>query len=230
MTDSKKNRVSRSSRRILEDADPNQFDGEIPTQDADAAQDTKEYIGQEVKFWRNERGLTGKRLAELSGLSQAMLTKIEHGKVAPSIQTLLQISSALNVPASMFFHRIEKSRYVSFVPADKRMTVDRLGTRAGHIYELLGQNIGHAISIEPFITILDENAEPFSSFQEEGFKFVHMLEGEVVYRHGERRFPLKPGDSLIIDAMAPHGPEELIVVPARIMVVQIHSRFDPGVR
>ena len=230
MTGKPTKKVSRKHRRVLESDSSESFvsgDGENILADVP---DTKELIGQEVKFWRNERGLTGKRLAEMSGLSQAMLTKIEHGKVAPSIQTLIAVASALNVPVSMFFHRIEKARYVSYVPANKRMTVDRLGTRAGHIYELLGQNIGHAISIEPFITVLDENSEPFATFQEEGFKFVHMLEGEVLYRHGDRHFPLKPGDSLIIDAMAPHGPEKLEKLPARIMVVQIHSRFDPGIR
>lgn len=222
--------VSRRKRRVLDaESSENLFHDSVSEAIEDIP-DTKNLIGQEVKFWRNERGLTGKRLAELSGLSQAMLTKIEHGKVAPSIQTLITVAAALNVPVSMFFHRLEKARYVSYVPADKRMTVDKLGTRAGHVYELLGHNIGHAISIEPFITILDENAEPCSTFQEEGFKFVHMLEGEVLYRHGDRRFPLRPGDSLIIDAMAPHGPDKLEKLPARIMVVQIHSRFDPGIR
>ena len=36
-----------------------------------------------------------------------------------------------------------------------------------------------------------------------------MLEGEVVYRHADRLYPLLPGDSLFFDADAPHGPEEL---------------------
>ena len=230
MTARKKKAVSRDNRRVLRSNAPKNTPDSSLQEALSAIPDVKDVIGQEVKFWRNERGLTGKRLAELSGLSQAMLTKIEHGTVAPSIQTLLVIAAALNVPISMLFHRIEKARYVSFVPADKRMIVDKLGTRAGHVYELLGQNIGHTIAIEPFITILDENAEPYSTFQEEGFKFVHMLDGEVVYRHGDRRFPLKPGDSLIIDAMAPHGPEQLLKVPARIMVVQVLSRFDPAIR
>ena len=36
-----------------------------------------------------------------------------------------------------------------------------------------------------------------------------MLEGEVVYRHADRLYPLLAGDSLFFDADAPHGPEEL---------------------
>ena len=230
MVTKKPKKVSRQKRQILSPIEGNDMNHEDAAEDPSLEIDSRELIGNEVRFWRNERGMTGARLAKLSGVSPGMLTKIEQGKVAPSIQTLIAIAGALNVPVSMFFHRIDKSRYVSFVPANKRMKVDRLGTRAGHLYELLGHNVGHSIAIEPFLVILEKDAEPYSMFQEEGYKFVHMMSGEVIYRHGERRFPLKPGDSLIFDAMSPHGPEELVKLPATIMSVAIFSRFDPGLR
>ena len=230
MTKKQSKKVSRQKRQILSPSEKDPAGTARSTDDESHKVDSKEMIGNEVRFWRNERGLTGAKLAKLSGVSPGMLTKIEQGKVAPSIQTLIAVAGALNVPVSMFFHRIEKSRYVSFVPANKRMKVDRLGTRAGHLYELLGHNVGHSIAIEPFLVILEEDAEPYSMFQEEGYKFVHMMSGEVIYRHGDRHFPLKPGDSLIFDAMSPHGPEKLVKLPATIMSVAIFSRFDPGLR
>ena len=190
----------------------------------------KSLIGNEVRFWRKERGLTGAKLAKLSEITPGMLTKIEQGKVAPSIQTLLSISNALNVPISMFFHRIEKSRYVSFVPADKRMKVDKRGTRAGHIFEMLGHNTGQSIAIEPFFVTYDADSEPHSTFQEEGYKFIYMMSGHVIYRHGDRYFPLHSGDTLIFDAMAPHGPAELVELPSTLLSVAVSSRYDPGMR
>ncbi|MXY32556.1 MAG: cupin domain-containing protein, partial [Boseongicola sp. SB0664_bin_43] len=48
---------------------------------------------------------------------------------------------------------------------------------------------------------------------------LYMLEGEVDYRHGERIFSLKPGDTLFFDADAPHGPEVLVKLPARYLSV-----------
>ncbi len=230
MAKEKSRQISRQKRQILSPSESGDSTPVLSENDDRQKLDSKELIGNEVRFWRNERGLTGAKLARLSGVSPGMLTKIEQGKVAPSIQTLIAVAGALNVPVSMFFHRIEKSRYVSFVPARKRLKVDRLGTRAGHLYELLGHNVGHSIAIEPFLVILDEDAEPYAMFQEEGYKFVHMMSGEVIYRHGDRHFPLKPGDSLIFDAMSPHGPEELVKLPATIMSVAIFSRFDPGLR
>lgn len=194
------------------------------------AGDEKALIGNEVRFWRKERDMTGARLARLAEITPGMLTKIELGKVAPSIQTLVSIANALNVPISMFFHRIEKSRYVSFVPADQRMRVDKRGARAGHLYEMLGHNTGQAIAIEPFFVTYDEEAQPYDTFQEEGYKFIYMLAGHIIYRHGERYFPLRAGDSLIFDAMAPHGPSELVDLPASLLSVAVSSRYDPVMR
>ncbi|MEM8786858.1 MAG: XRE family transcriptional regulator [Pseudomonadota bacterium] len=201
-----------------------------PATNGNSQNDDRALIGNEVRFWRKERGLTGADLARRSQITPGMLTKIELGKVAPSIQTLLAISNALNVPISMFFHRIEKSRYVSFVPADKRMKVDKRGTRAGHVYEMLGHNTGQSIAIEPFFVTYDNDAEPHWVFQEEGYKFIYMMSGHVIYRHGERHFPLHPGDTLIFDAMAPHGPAELVETPATLLSVAVSSRYDPGMR
>lgn len=198
--------------------------------DTGTPEDNRALIGNEVRFWRKERDLTGAKLAKAASITPGMLTKIELGKVAPSIQTLLSISEALNVPVSMFFHRIEKSRYVSFVAADKRMRVDKRGTRAGHIYEMLGHSTGQSVNIEPFLVRYEEDAQPFSNFQEEGYKFIYMMSGHIIYRHGERFFPLYPGDSLIFDAMAPHGPHELIELPSELLSIALSSRYDPGIR
>ena len=146
------------------------------------------------------------------------------------ISTLISIADALNVPVSMFFHRIEKSRSVSFVPAEQRMKVDKRGARAGHLHEMLGHNTGQSIAIEPFMVTYDEDAEPHSTFQEEGYKLIYMMDGQVTYRHGERYFPLKAGDTLIFDAMAPHDPADLTELPATLLSIAVSFRFDPGIR
>lgn len=196
----------------------------------DQSPDLKAAVGQEVRFWRNQRGLTGAKLAKLSGVSAGMLTKIEKGDVAPSIQTLIKVSDALDIPASMFFHRLQKRPYVSFVPAGKGLKTDRRGTRGNQMFELIGHNVGHTIGIEPFIIAVDGKSEPYPMLQEEGYKFLHMMEGEIVYRVGQRKFPLKPGDSLTYDAMSPHGAETFIKVPARWLSVAIYPRFDSNGR
>ena len=236
MNSKKTHRVKRDGRKALQPASElaqavdTHDAAEMPSETLARQPELKAIIGQEIKFWRNERGLTGAKLAQKSEISAGMLTKIEKGHVAPSLQTLVQIAEALNLPISMLFYRLQKSRYVSFVPAGKGLLTDASGTRANHVTEMLGHNIGHAMGIEPFLIQISEASTPYPNFQEEGFKFIHMMEGEIIYRHGDRDFHLKPGDSLTFDAMSPHGAAEHLVLPAKLMSILVYSRFDPGAR
>jgi len=63
-----------------------------------------------------------------------------------------------------------------------------------------------------------------TTFQHEGLEFLHMLEGEVVYRRADKLFTMQPGDSLFFDADAPHGPERLVHLPARYLSIISYPR------
>ena len=67
-------------------------------------------------------------------------------------------------------------------------------------------------------------SDVFPTFQHDGIEFLYMLEGEVTYRHGDQLFPMQPGDSLFFDADAPHGPEELVRLPARYLSIISYRR------
>lgn len=55
-------------------------------------------IGYTIATLRNKRGYTQRRLAELSNISQAYLSLIESDKKEPTLQTLKDISAALDLP------------------------------------------------------------------------------------------------------------------------------------
>ena len=178
-------------------------------------------IGREVRDFRRQRSMTVADLAEATGLSVGMLSKIENGVTSPSLTTLQALSAALSVPVTSFFRRFEERRAAVHVKAGDAVEMERAGTRAGHQYNLLGHlganNSG--VVVEPYIITLTEESDTFPTFQHEGIELLYMLEGEVGYRHGEQRFHLRPGDSLFFDADAPHGPDQLIRLPARYLSV-----------
>jgi len=95
---------------------------------------------------------------------------------------------------------------------------------------MLGHSTGQTVNIEPFLVRYKEDAQAFSNFQEEGHKFIFMMSGHIICRHGERYFPLYPGDSLIFDAMAPRGLHELVELPSKLLSIALSSRYDPGIR
>lgn len=183
-------------------------------------------IGRQVRAYRQKLDLTVAGLAKHAGLSVGMLSKIENGLTSPSLATLQALSTALNVPVTTFFRKFEEQRDATFVKSGEGLKIERRGTRAGHQYQLLGHTIGKSLAVEPYMITLTQESEIFPVFQHSGVEFIYMLEGEVVYRHGDRTFTLQPGDSLFFDADAPHGPEELKKVPIRLLSVIVYSRRD----
>ena len=185
-------------------------------------------IGREVRAFRKQLDMTVMEVAKAAGLSTGMLSKIENGGISPSLATLQALSRALHVPVTAFFRRFEEERDATFVRAGEGLKIERRGTRAGHQYELLGHSTGKRIVVEPYLIILTEESDVFPLFQHSGVEFIYMLEGEVGYRHSDRTYVLRPGDSLYFDADAPHGPEELRELPIRFISVITYPREDEG--
>ncbi len=183
-------------------------------------------IGSQIREFRSQLKMTVSEIAKQAGLSQGMLSKIERGVTTPSLGTLFALAQALNVPVTSFFRKYDEQRDCSHVRSGEGLVIERRGTRAGHQYRLLGHNISKRISMEPYLITLTDESEVFPLFQHAGIEFIYILEGEVVYRHGDETYHMKPGDSLFFDAEAPHGPDKLIKVPIKMLANMCQSSGD----
>ncbi len=183
-------------------------------------------IGREVRAFRRQLDMTVAELARQAGLSAGMLSKIENGMTSPSLATLRALSKALNVPVTAFFRRFEEEHDATFVKAGQGLTIERRGTRAGHQYQLLGHSVRARVMVEPYLITLTERSDVFPVFQHSGVEFLYMLEGEVGYRHGDKTYVMRPGDSLFFDADVPHGPEELRRLPIRFLSIISYPRDE----
>ena len=194
-----------------------------PHAPADSPENTLEgAIGVQVREFRQKLNMTVVDLAKVAGLSAGMLSKIEHGLTSPSLGTLQNLARALHVPVTALFRRFEEERDVSFVKAGMGLKIERRGTRAGHQYQLLGHTVGKSIGVEPYLITLTSDSDVFPLFQHSGVEFIYMLEGEVAYRHSDKTYILRPGDSLFFDADAPHGPEVLRKLPIRFLSIIVY--------
>ncbi|MEP2031323.1 MAG: helix-turn-helix domain-containing protein [Paracoccaceae bacterium] len=178
-------------------------------------------IGKEVRTFRKQQNMTVNELADATGLSIGMLSKIENGNTSPSLTTLKTLSNALSVPLTSFFRGFEENREAILTKAGEGVEIDRKGTRAGHQYNLLGHIGSNAsgVIVEPYLITLTEESDIFPTFQHDGIETIYMLEGEIGYRHDNAVYPLKAGDTLFFDADAPHGPETLVKLPARYLSI-----------
>lgn len=199
----------------------------ILAQDAAADDNALESaIGQQVRAYRVQRGMTVAELADLAAMSRGMLSKIENGLTSPSLGTLRALARALNVPVTALFRRYEEPRGASLVRAGEGLVIERRGTRAGHQYQLLGHVLDRATHVEPYLITITDRTEVFPLFQHDGVEFIYVLQGRLSYRHGNEVYPLRRGDSLFFDSRAVHGPEELIRVPVRFLSIIISSATD----
>jgi transcriptional regulator with XRE-family HTH domain len=180
-------------------------------------------IGAQIREYRQRVRLSLADLAAAASISAGMLSKIENGQISPSLATLQAVAGALNVPITALFTAFEERRDCSYVPSGQGLLIDRRGTKVGHIYQLLGHSLGGELVVEPYLITLNEEAMPYTGFRHAGVEFIYMLTGEVLYRHGDRTYQLKPGDSLLFDSGALHGPEALLQQPMTYLSIIIYQ-------
>ena len=200
-------------------------------------------IAVQVRRHRRARGMTVGELAVRAGISKAMLSKIENSLTSSSLTTLARLAAALDVPVTALFRGADvDDREAVFTPADGGARIVARGNRVGHEYTLLGRGEeagalvldgqsacypasslrklrGPHKRMEAHLVTLTERSEVFPLFQHPGTELLFMLEGEMVYGHGEATYTLGPGDSLQLDGEGVHGPQELLALPIRFLSV-----------
>jgi transcriptional regulator with XRE-family HTH domain len=181
-------------------------------------------IGSQVRDYRKLSGLTVSELAAAADISNGMLSRIENGQISPSLSTLQLLSEALNVPLPMLVSSVKSSRECSYVKRGKGVSIRRRGTKVGHQYYMLGQSLGGKVAVEPYLIELSKDAVPYTEFRHEGTEIIYMLSGEISYAHGDRSYPLSPGDTMMFDSSELHGPDKLLKLPATYLSIIVYQR------
>jgi transcriptional regulator with XRE-family HTH domain len=215
-------RVGKPASNAAEDADPG---GHL--EDAGVRESALNLvIARRVREYRQQMGLTVGQLAERSGISKGMLSKIENAQASPSLATLARLSTAINVPVTSFFRGLEEEHDAIFVKAGAGIEIVRQGTRSGHHYQLLGSLRGTNRQLEPLLVTLTAAEEVFPLFQHDGSELIYMLSGVMEYGYGSSRYILAAGDALQFDGGVPHGPTDLVDLPVRFLSVKVIAEND----
>lgn len=59
-------------------------------------------IGEQIKFYRQQRGYTQKKLGELCGMADSAIRRYESGRANPKIETISRIANALELTIEDF--------------------------------------------------------------------------------------------------------------------------------
>jgi transcriptional regulator with XRE-family HTH domain len=182
-------------------------------------------LGAVARRVREAQGLTLTDVAAAARISAGMLSRLETGRVMPSLETLVALSGALGVRPALLLQDVGggEEEEAQRVAAGQGLEVVRRGTRRGHAYRLLAAQRGPKKTFEPFLITLTDKSEVFPGFQHPGIEFLYILAGALTYRHGSHSYPLGPGDSLSFRGVVPHGPESLDKVPIRMLSIIIYG-------
>jgi transcriptional regulator with XRE-family HTH domain len=180
----------------------------------------EQYLGLQIKRQRQAQDLKLSDVAKIADISQGMLSKIENAQVSTSLDTLSRLCDVLGLPLSKLFSEYDQQDGSALlVKADQGMEVVRRGTEKGHTYHLLNHTRGPKKSFEAYMVSMDDASEEFPTFSHPGTEFLHLLEGELIYRHGNQLYRMEAGDSLTFEGEIPHGPEVLVQVPIRMLSI-----------
>lgn len=157
-------------------------------------------IGMSLRQMREEKGISIRNLATLSGLSANAISMIERNKTSPSVSTLYKLSDALGVTVTKFFDPSSKRSAIVFRKANER---SRIPLTRG-LWEGLGGEEFEG-RIEPFLLTLENGAgSGIHSMAHTGHEFVFCLRGQLEYQVESEIFLLEPGDSLLFAANLKH--------------------------
>lgn len=200
------------------------MDREVPT-DTPAVPALERAIAVQVRALRRATGLSVADMATKAGISKAMLSKIENAQTSCSLSTLAKLAAMLDVPVSALLRGADNGREAAHTEAGNGSVIVGRGTRVGHHYELLGALRGQHKRLEPVLVTLTDKSEPFPLFQHPGTEMLYMLEGVMVYGHGESEYTMRPGDTLLLDGEGLHGPHDLVRLPIRFLAVTAYPDF-----
>ena len=179
-------------------------------------------VGAVLKHLRQVRDMTAKELAEASGVSAAMVSRIETGSVSPSLPTLSALAGALDVPLASLFREAGRARAdITHVIGGKGLASTRIAGDHSHRYVSLGLHNRPDLRFESVLVTLrrTEGVRP-PEYQGHGCLFLYMLKGEAVYAYDTERYHLKAGDSLSFDAEMRHGFVKVITEEVRFLSIQ----------
>lgn len=218
------------ARRTLDGVTPRPVGSVVPDADLQPAREDPEsneleqIIAARAREHRMLKGLTISALARDVGISKAMLSKIEHAQTSCSLSILKRLAAALEIPVTALFRGADVDREAVYTPAGAGALIIRRGSHVGHLYRLLGALRGEHKRLEPLLCTLTESSEVFPVFQHSGTEFLYMLEGVMVYVHGDARYEMKAGDSLVFDGEGPHGPETLVQLPVVFLTITAYPQ------
>jgi transcriptional regulator with XRE-family HTH domain len=164
-------------------------------------------IGEKLRALRVKKKLGLVQLGQHTGLSPALLSKLERGKLFPTLPTLLRIALVFSVGLDYFFTDQNTRHSIGVVRKTDRL---RFPEKAGaaepaYFFECLDFSANDRklnAYLAEFNSIADERMRPH---QHAGGEAIYVLEGCLEVKIADTVHQLDEGDSMYFDPAVAHS-------------------------
>ena len=164
-------------------------------------------IGPKIRSIRLKRKMGLVELGRHTGLSPALLSKIERGRLFPTLPTLLRIALVFGVGLEFFFAGARDKPLVAVTKKDQRVDLpERPGMReAAYRFASLDYPATERRFNSYYAEFLPVAREKLRPHDHPGVEFIYVIQGILSVHMNDEEHALEAGDAIYFDATAPHA-------------------------
>jgi len=163
-------------------------------------------IGSKIRRLRLRKSMGLVELGKHTGLSPALLSKVERDVMHPTLATLLRIAMVFSVGLEHFFNPETKPVLEIVRKKDRlRFPYPPDSRQPAYFFESLDFPVNNRV-LNSFLADFEPREPGDVRFHEHpGVEFLYVLSGRLELLVREDRHDLRDGDAVYFDSTAPHG-------------------------
>jgi len=164
-------------------------------------------IAEKLRSLRLRKSMGLAQLAAHTGLSAAMLSKLENAKLVPTLPTLVRIALVFNVGLDYFFTDPRKRHVVAISRKDERIKLPEGAKLRDAAYDFESLNFrANERKLNAFLAHFHHlPAAKMAPHYHAGTEFLYVINGELEISIGTEIHRLSAGDAIYFDSVQKHA-------------------------
>ena len=151
-------------------------------------------MGALIRSYRKKQKLTLKAVAEKAGVSEGFLSQVENNVNSPSVDTLINICSAVGVNAGDLLNKVEKLEKLALVRKGEWLDIDL--PQSGFATRRFFSPNNRTVIDSAILVIEPGKSIPIRKNVKNGQELLCILKGSLELVHGDRTMLLEEKDSV----------------------------------
>lgn len=181
-------------------------------------------LGKQLKKFRKNKSLSLKQVAELSGVSIGLISKIENFRITPSLPVLLKVIQALDIDLSEL--KLTTNKVEPYILIRKgEGSMEEREDSAGLEYNFLFSSSISNCNLRTYLININDGVyrKPIST---DAMEILYVVSGKLDYILNEQLLTLEKGDILFFDGSIPHALKNHYLNTATLLKMYMIKKED----